>query len=244
MLLKISTLALLPAIIVQGYRVKKNTPRLPEPQGERQGVLGQGQSLSLLILGDSAAVGVGVTQQQDALLGAVLTELAPDYQVRYRLEAKTGDNTAQILAAARALAPQAYDVIVTSVGVNDVTRFRDPAKWIMQQQRLYAELEQRFRPKMILISAVPPMEQFPALKPPLGWLFGRYAGRMNGLLADFVGAHADSTVDYQLLKYDVAHYKQLNIEMAADGFHPSQAVYQLWGKEIAGRVRQQFSTDI
>lgn len=239
MLLKLSTLALLPAIIVQGYRVKKNTPRLPEPQGERQGIRGQGQALSLLILGDSAAAGVGVTQQQDALLGAVVSELSPDYQVHYQLEAKTGDNTAQILAAAQRLAPQHYDVIVTSVGVNDVTRFRDPQKWIIQQQRLYAELEQRFSPQLILISAVPPMEQFPALKPPLGWLFGRYAGQMNDLLADFV-QHVDSVTNYQLLKYDVAEYKKLNIEMAADGFHPSQAVYKIWANEIAGRVRQQF----
>lgn len=239
MLLKLSTLALLPAIIVQGYRVKKNTPRLPEPQGERQGVCGQGQALSLLILGDSAAAGVGVTQQQDALLGAVVSELSPDYQVHYQLEAKTGDNTAQILAAAQRLARQHYDVIVTSVGVNDVTRFRDPQKWIIQQQRLYAELEQRFSPQLILISAVPPMEQFPALKPPLGWLFGRYAGQMNDLLADFV-QHVDSVTNYQLLKYDVAEYKKLNIEMAADGFHPSQAVYKIWANEIAVRVRQQF----
>lgn len=239
MLLKLSTLALLPAIIVQGYRVKKNTPRLPEPQGERQGIRGQGQALSLLILGDSAAAGVGVTQQQDALLGAVVSELSPDYQVHYQLEAKTGDNTAQILAAAQRLAPQHYDVIVTSVGVNDVTRFRDPQKWIIQQQRLYAELEQRFSPQLILISAVPPMEQFPALKPPLGWLFGRYAGQMNDLLADFV-QHVDSVTNYQLLKYDVAEYKKLNIEMATDGFHPSQAVYKIWANEIADRVRQQF----
>lgn len=240
MLLKLSTLALLPAIIVQGYRVKKNTPRLPEPQGERQGRIGQGPSLSLLILGDSAAAGVGVTQQQEALLGAVLTELATDYQVDYHLEAKTGDNTAQILAAAQGLAARHYDVIVTSVGVNDVTKFRDPQQWIVQQQQLYAELEQRFSPQLILISAVPPMEQFPALKPPLGWLFGRYAAQMNALLAEFIEQGADAEVNYQLLKYDVAHYKRLNIEMAADGFHPSQAVYQIWGNEIAARVRQIF----
>lgn len=69
MLLKISTIVLVPALILQGYRVKKNTPRLAEPQGLRKGVIGQGKALSILILGDSAAAGVGVEDQREALLG-------------------------------------------------------------------------------------------------------------------------------------------------------------------------------
>lgn len=60
MWLKISTLALIPALVIQGNRVKKNTVQLPEPEGEREGTCGQGQPLSILIVGDSAAAGVGV----------------------------------------------------------------------------------------------------------------------------------------------------------------------------------------
>ena len=69
MRLKIYTLALILVILFQGYAVKKNTPRLAEPDGERIGQKGVGKSLALLILGDSAAAGVGVNAQDDALLG-------------------------------------------------------------------------------------------------------------------------------------------------------------------------------
>ena len=86
MFLKASTLLLLPALIVQGYIVKQKTPRLPEPDGERCGIYGQGRpTLSLLILGDSAAAGVGVVTQADALLGQLLTLLSPYFIIEYCL---------------------------------------------------------------------------------------------------------------------------------------------------------------
>ena len=59
MWLKLSTLALLPVLFVQGTKVRKNTPRLLEASGDREGTVGKGRPLSLLILGDSAAAGVG-----------------------------------------------------------------------------------------------------------------------------------------------------------------------------------------
>ena len=52
MILKAATLALIPALMIQGWRVKKNTPRLPEPEGMREGQSGSGQALSILIAPD------------------------------------------------------------------------------------------------------------------------------------------------------------------------------------------------
>lgn len=130
MFLKFSTFVLVPALLIQGYRVKKNTPRLPEAQGLRSGVLGTGQALSILILGDSAAAGVGVENQQQALLGSILKEVCTDFEVTYRLEAKTGDTTLQVLQRTKQLPNQQFDVVITSVGVNDVTKLRSPKKWI------------------------------------------------------------------------------------------------------------------
>ncbi len=41
--------------------------RLPEAHGERSGCCGNGNELNLLIIGDSAAAGVGVDEQSEAL---------------------------------------------------------------------------------------------------------------------------------------------------------------------------------
>lgn len=236
MFLKISTVALIPALLIQGYHVKKNTLRLPEAIGIRYGKVGQGKPLSILILGDSAAAGVGVETQSDALLGAVLDELKQDFEISYQLEAKTGDTTLQVLERTQLLESHNFDVVITSVGVNDVTKLSSPKKWIQQQQNFYKEIENKFTPKLVLVTGVPPMNLFPALPNPLGWLFGQYSSEMNQKLAQFV----KSKSNYQLIQFDLAHFKALNLEMAEDGFHPSKEIYQLWAGELVKKIKLLF----
>lgn len=237
MLLKASTIALIPALIIQGNRVKKNTLRLAEPEGAREGIIGQGKVLSLLIVGDSAAAGVGVNTQDDALVGAILSELQDQFEVHWKLQAKTGDTSSQVTKAVQALDQQHYDVVVTSVGVNDVTKLMPADIWITKQQRLYDLIDQKFKPSLVIAAGVPPMNLFPALPNPLAWLFGQYAKKMNQALAKMVAKRGNM----QWIEYDIAQYKALNLEMAADGFHPSKDVYALWGKEVAAKIQAKLS---
>ena len=69
-------LALSPLLLAQGVYVRRVTPRLPEAPGSRSGVAGGGPSLKLLILGDSAAAGVGAASQDEALAGQLAVALA------------------------------------------------------------------------------------------------------------------------------------------------------------------------
>lgn len=236
MLLKAATIALIPALVIQGNRVKKKTLRLPEPAGEREGLIGQGKPLSILIVGDSAAAGVGVDHQEDALTGAILSQLQQDYQIRWKLQAKSGDTTSNVIRVLEKIPAEHYDVVVTSVGVNDVTKLIPADVWIKKQQKLYQAIESRFSPELIIAAGVPPMNMFPALPNPLAWLFGRYAKAMNSELEKFVSKKANM----QWIEYDIKQYQALNLEMAKDGFHPSKEVYTLWGQEVATKIRQKF----
>lgn len=236
MWLRAATLALIPALVIQGSRVKKNTIRLPEAEGEREGITGQGQTLSLLILGDSAAAGVGVAHQNDALLGAVVSALQHQYQVHWRLEAQSGDTTSQLIQKIKKMVNQKYDVVVTSVGVNDVTRLMSARTWIKQQQQFYQLIQAKFHPELIIATGVPPMHLFPALPNPLSWLFGQYAKKMNLQLEKMIVQQEDM----QWIEYDIQKYQSMDLEMAKDGFHPSKEIYQIWGKEIAERILERF----
>ncbi|OAL86260.1 lipase [Acinetobacter sp. SFD] len=236
MLLKAATIALIPALVIQGNRIKKNTLRLPEPEGAREGQTGTGNKLSLLILGDSAAAGVGVEHQDDALLGAILHELKDDFEIDWKLQAKTGDTSSKVIHALDQIEVQHYDVIVTSVGVNDVTKLIPVEVWIQKQEQLYSKIQQKFSPKLIIAAGVPPMNMFPALPNPLAWLFGQYAKQMNQQLENFV----NQQVNMQWIEYDIEKYRAMNLQMAADGFHPSKEVYTLWGQEVAGKIRKTF----
>ncbi|OTG79468.1 lipase [Acinetobacter sp. ANC 5054] len=234
MLLKAATIALIPALVIQGRRVKKNTLRLPEPEGLREGQTGTGKPLSILIVGDSAAAGVGVDTQQDALLGAVIDALKMDYAIDWKLHAKSGDGTGQIIKNIKTLQNRHYDVVLTSVGVNDVTKLMPAKVWMKKQHDLYRLIQQKFSPKLVIAAGVPPMQMFPALPNPLSWLFGQYAKQMNAELAKLVKARANM----QWIEYDMPKYQALNLEMAADGFHPSKEIYQIWGQTAAEMIRQ------
>lgn len=236
MLLKIATLALVPVLIVQGKQVKKNTISLPEPTGDRSGQIGHGKKLSILIVGDSAAAGVGVDHQADALSGALLAQLQEDFQIDWALYAKTGNTTSQVIRTLHQVESKHYDVVVTSVGVNDVTKLMSAQHWIQKQQQLYDLIQNKFSPALILASGVPPMQLFPALPNPLAWLFGQYAAKMNQQLATLVAERNNM----QCIEYDVEQYAKLNLNMAADGFHPSKEIYQFWSIQIAERIRQKF----
>lgn len=234
--LKLASIALLPLLVLQGQRVKRNTLRLAEPEGARQGCIGQGRPLSILIVGDSAAAGVGVEQQDQALLGQLLACLQDHYQVTYQLHAKTGRTTAQLIRAVQALSIQKVDVVITSVGVNDVTRLMPVSLWMQQQKRLYAVIQNKFNPQLILAASVPPMHLFPALPQPMAWLLGEYAKQMNQQLQAYV--HSQSKMLY--LDYDLEQYQAMNLTMAKDGFHPSQEIYAFWARAMAEKIQMQF----
>lgn len=238
MWLKLSTLALLPVLFVQVTKVRKNTPRLLEASGERQGIVGNGRPLSLLILGDSAAAGVGVENQKDALSGAIISELQDQYSIRWKLHAKTGDTTKQVFQAVQHLEQQNYDVVVTSIGVNDVMKLTSASSWIKQQKQLFQYIQARFQPKLIIVSGVPPIQHFPALPNPLAWLFGKYAEQMNQVLDKWL----ESQNQFKFIQYDIEHFQAMNLPMASDGFHPSKEIYAIWGQQVAALVRQSFNS--
>jgi hypothetical protein len=67
-------------------------------------------------------------------------------------------DTLQTLAS---MPGERFDVVVTSLGVNDVTSGRSPKRWIAEQARLVAVLRRDFGAPRILMSALPPMHRFP-----------------------------------------------------------------------------------
>lgn len=237
MWLKITTLTLLPIIAIQGIKVRKKMPRLPEASGKRDGVIGSGKPLSLLILGDSAAAGVGVETQQDALSGAIITELGNEFTLTWKLQAQTGNTTQQVIQAAKQIRDQQYDIVITSIGVNDVTKFTSARSWLKQQRQLFADIQNCFKPKLIIVSGVPPMQHFPALPNPLAWLFGKYAAQMNQVLQQWLMPQDK----FKFIQYDIKEFQALNLPMASDGFHPSKEIYAIWGQQIALLVRETFT---
>lgn len=230
--------ALAPLLLWQGRRVRRQALRLPEAAGPREGEVGSGAlCLRLLIVGDSSAAGVGAASQDEALAGQLSRALVQRLggQLRWQLLGRSGHTTAQALAQLRqAQGLQPADVMVTALGVNDVSAGLGPGRWLQQLAQLHALAAERAGVRYTLHSAVPPMHDFPLLPQPLRWWMGDRAASLNRALAQQLQACGDRGMESFALPRQGGH--ALPGLMAADGFHPGPAGYALWAEALAERL--------
>lgn len=226
-------LVLSPVLVAQALATRRRLPRLPEAEGPREGVAGDGPvALRLLIGGDSSAAGVGVATQDDALAGQTVRALAARLggAVAWRLVARSGLTTAQcadlLVAAAE---PWDADVAVFALGVNDVIDLVPPRRALAARERLVAHLRERAGVRHVIFMPLPPVHRFPGLPQPLRWVMGADARRHDEALARWAAA-----------RDDVSHIPiDLPLDpkvMASDGFHPGEPVYRLCGIALAEHV--------
>lgn len=238
-MLQLAKIALAPLLLWQGAQVRRQALRLPEAEGQRAGVAGEGAlKLRLLIVGDSSGVGVGAGHQDEALAGQLSRALAQRLggAVRWQVLARTGHTTADALAQLRVSEIFPAEVMVTALGVNDVVGQVAPARWLRQLEQLHALAQQRAGVVFTLHSAVPPMHSFPLLPQPLRWLMGAHALRLNRALSRSLLAQPQRGL--QALPAHL-HGRQAARLMARDGFHPNPAGYALWGETLAERIAKE-----
>src|ERR1035437_5407092 len=220
-------LALLgPLLWTQARYVRLVTPRLPEPPGAREGTTGQGPQLRLLIAGDSAAAGVGASSQDEALSGRLLGYLRPHCTVKWRLVAVNGLDSPGLVKLLEETPADRFDVVVLSIGVNDVTSLRSPSQWLQWQDQLTSVIKSPFEPQLLIHSAIPPMHGFTALPQPLRWFMGRWALEMNRRLEKALSGQTTRTMHWP--------FKDAASEgLAADGFHPGPKGYDRWAEGLS-----------
>jgi lysophospholipase L1-like esterase len=225
---KLLTLLLAPWLLWQARRVRRYALRLPEASGLRNGVYGSGPPLGVLVLGDSAAAGVGCASQSEAITGHWLNHLASRYRVHWQLLAQSGLNCAQVLQLLKSspVVVNPVDTVLLSVGVNDVTGRTSPKKWLSDLEQMTGYLRRQLGVKIIIYTALPPMQRFPALPQPLRWFLGRRAGLLDALLKKHCRQHAG------------LHHVQIELPfdaefIASDGFHPSSKGAQVWAQAVA-----------
>ncbi|WP_185964554.1 SGNH/GDSL hydrolase family protein [Aliikangiella marina] len=223
-------LVLSPLLLIQGVYVRVKTPRLPEAKGERQGFVSNDKPrLSFKVIGDSAAAGVGASHQQEALSGQILKFLNQRYSVNWQLEAWSGCTTSAMISHLDNLPSEKQNIVVTSLGVNDLITGVSIDTWLSQQSQLLQLIREKYSPEMIVLSALPEMSRFPALPQPLRKILGGRAELFNQRMRAFVTTQNDCFH----LRLDIADTPSL---MASDGFHPGPQAYELWGEAVVSAI--------
>ena len=231
--------ALAPLLVTQALRTRRRAPVLPEAAGDREGRAGDGDGLPLRlrVAGDSSAAGVGVERQEQAVLGHLLRALAAARPgpIEWRLCARTGLNTRELLDLLRSAPPPAADVAVVITGVNDVIDQVPVRRAVRHRAALADWLLGRGLARHVVFAPLPPMHQFPLLPEPLRRILGADARRHDEALGRWAATRGDVSV--------AAIAIALGPEtMASDGFHPGEPVYRACGEALGTHVARRVAS--
>lgn len=236
--------ALGPVLIPQGRITLARVPRLDEAGGPTSGtaerVVRDGDRLSdegaerrqdevsLLVTGESTAVGVGVDQHSDGIAPALAEHLhdALEAPVTWTV---IGRNGGRLRANPRRMLPPLagrHDVVVVLLGVNDTLGLTSPARWRREMTTLLDDARSRLQPGgLVVLAGVPQLHDFPALPQPLRAVMGAHGRALDGVLADIATGHDDVVhVTTPAMQHDE--------DLAADGFHPSAHGYRRWAERL------------
>ncbi|PUB17411.1 SGNH/GDSL hydrolase family protein [Yoonia sediminilitoris] len=224
-------IVLFPVLVFQAVKARRSALRLNDPVGRRNGTSGHGPDLRLLIIGDSSAVGVGTSHQEEALLGHMRKRLSQTNTVHWTVDAKTGAKTADTLARLKDSPPQKYDVVSVSLGVNDITGLVPRAVWLRRFASLLDLIEHKYQADVICVSGIPPMQYFPLFPQPLRWVLGAQAARFDRALHRLVADRSGCRFVEMDFQPDIS-------KMSPDGFHPGPKIYAEWGSKVYRTIRR------
>lgn len=221
-----------PLWAAQGVYTRLTIERLPEAKGPQQGRFGSGDApLRIGFIGESTVAGVGARRQIDGLVGQTSRALSEKLSMRVDWQA-AGANGATCQCTLPVLLPRlsepSYDVIVVALGVNDTVRLTSEPAFFRHATALLQALAPRAR--LLAVADVPPVGHFPSLASPLRQVMGWRAMHLSRLLRAVVARIDNAT----LLpgEFDLGNHAL----MASDGFHPSEAGYAVWGRQLAEAI--------
>src|SRR6202012_1805573 len=116
-----------PVLFPQARYARRVIPRLPDAAKPWQGEISGRDPVSILVLGDSTAAGVGAQTQDEALPGNLARRLSREWErgAKWRAVGENGATTADIVRRYLAEATaQKYDLIFVSIGANDALTLR------------------------------------------------------------------------------------------------------------------------
>jgi len=224
---------MLPIAAIQGLQLRKTAMRLPAAEGDRTGVCGQGKPLHLLALGDSIIAGVGTSTVARSLPVQFALALAKtlDCSVHWRVDGSNGADISHLLKHVRQMeSQQKADVLLISIGVNDVTGINRTRHWKTRIIALTRALRNTWPQATIIFLGLPPMAKFPLPPQPLRFTLGLRAATLDAITANLLRNQVN--IHHIPTEIDPLHH-----EFCEDGFHPSAHACMFWAKELAQRLK-------
>lgn len=222
--------ALFPVLFSQAFSLRRHALQLAPAVGPREGRIGRGEPLHFLAVGDSIIAGVGARRVAQSTVGHVARFMSGRLtrEINWRAAGVIGAGARRIRREiVPALPPQPYDVILLSVGVNDVLKMERSGRYRRQLLKLLRDLRSHSPDAVLAYLGLPPLGEFPKLRRPLRWVVGYRVRKF-----DAVARHALARV------HGVVHipmqFSPREDMFSDDGLHPSETSQRRLAKVIAG----------
>ncbi len=121
------------------------------------------------------------------------------------------------------------DVILISIGVNDVTGLSSTKNWRRNVGRLLDRLNSDWPGAFTVFTGLPPMSRFPLPPQPLRFSLGMRAATFDTIASRLIAERPDAQHIPTLID-------PLVNDFCEDGFHPSAASNILWAEELAAAI--------
>ena len=213
-----------PLLVVQGRRLRRDTPRLPDAALPWSGRLEGPDPLRLLVLGDSTAAGVGADTQDDALPGNLARELAArtGRGVTWRAVGRNGATARDIITDHLSDATtEDVDLVFLSIGANDALGLRPRAAFARDIRTILERL--REVSPLVLVSSLPAFFRFELLPNPLRWNLYLHSQNLEDAARAIVARTPGVHMSPPPPPYTEGFF-------ATDLFHPSASGYRDWAR--------------
>jgi lysophospholipase L1-like esterase len=187
----------------------------------------KGAGFSILVIGDSTAVGVGASKADDSLAGRIANAKHATHVENYAVSgAVVDDLPLQIIEASQT----DYDLILVQIGANDITHFHPAAQ---TAQALATTLKTLPTSKQVLVISAGDVGAATIIPPFLSGIFTKLNLAYHAEFARVLGVEGITYVNLHDAPDSELFSTHPEIYLAADGFHPSSAGYELWYKAVA-----------
>ncbi len=223
---------LLPLLLPQAIYVRKTAPRFSAASGPQEGVVGSGQNVDLIAIGDSIIAGVGATTLEKALVGQTAEKLSHlcNCSITWKALGRIGAVSKQVFEQLVPRLPEKRpNVLVVSAGVNDITSLSSVTTWRQHLSTLLQALGSYAPEAIIAVAGIPPLRGFPILPQPMRALFGIRGKTFDRVLQEEIARHKNAIH----VPLDFEPEPQM---FSADGFHPSEESYREFGEMMATKI--------
>lgn len=223
-ILLVAFLVLLTYVVYQAVRIRALIQK-GETLGKAEQAFSRSEgAVSLLVIGDSTAVGLGTS--------------APEYSVAGRLSrmldasvvnlAISGATTADAMGQIASLKDTRFDLILIQVGANDIIRFHSIDKTLGQLDSLLTTAT-RMSDRVVLLTAGK-VGEAPYFPKPLGFLWTAQAAKLR---SEFMRiAHNRGIAYVDLYTIPDPFSAEPDKYYAPDGLHLTDAGYGFWYEQV------------